>query len=62
MTSVPNKFEISYTPSKTAAQFMRESCLVRGLMGPVGSGKSSACCWELFRRSCAQAPGRDCVL
>ena len=59
MTSAPNKFEISYTPSKTAAQFMRESCLVRGLMGPVGSGKSSACCWELFRRSCAQKPGRD---
>lgn len=30
MTSAPNKFEISYTPSKTAAQFMRESCLVHG--------------------------------
>lgn len=44
MTAAPNKFEISYTPSKTAAQFMRESCPARGLMGPVGSGKSSACC------------------
>ena len=51
--------EISYTPGKTAAAFMREDSLVRGLMGPVGSGKSSACCWELFRRACTQKPGPD---
>ena len=52
---------ITYTPSKTAAAFMREACLVRGLMGPVGSGKSSACCWELFRRACTQAPDNNGV-
>jgi len=28
-------------------------------MGPVGSGKSTACCWEMFRRLQEQAPGAD---
>ena len=52
---------ITYTPPPTAAQFMRHEALVRGLMGPVGSGKSSACCWEMFRRACVQLPGPDGV-
>ncbi len=53
--------EISYTPAKTATKFIRSNCMVRGLMGPVGSGKSSACCWELFRRACSQEAGKDGV-
>jgi len=28
-------------------------------MGPVGSGKSVACCWEIFMRAQAQAPAPD---
>ena len=32
---------------------------MRGVLGPVGSGKSTACCWEIFRRSCEQTPGPD---
>ena len=51
--------QITYTPARTAAAFMCDTSLVRGLMGPVGSGKSSACCWELFRRACTQKPGPD---
>lgn len=35
--------------------------LVRGIMGPIGSGKSVACCAEIMMRSCEQAPGRDGV-
>lgn len=35
--------------------------LVRGIMGPIGSGKSVACCAEIMMRCCEQAPGRDGV-
>ena len=33
--------------------------LYRGVMGPVGSGKSTACCVEIIRRAQAQAPSPD---
>ena len=45
----------------TIARFMKSRALYRGLMGPVGSGKSSACCMELMQRALAQAPGPDGV-
>lgn len=35
--------------------FFASEAFVRGLRGPVGSGKSVACCVELFRRAVAQA-------
>lgn len=38
---------------------MRSDARVRGLRGPVGSGKSVACCMEMFRRALAQQPGPD---
>lgn len=52
---------ISYKAPPTIARFMRSPAFYRGLMGPVGSGKSSACCVEILRRACAQAPGPDGV-
>jgi hypothetical protein len=39
-----------------AAAFFASEAFVRGLRGPVGSGKSVACCVELFRRAIAQDP------
>ena len=36
--------------------FMTSPAFVRGLRGPVGSGKSVACCVELFRRATTQQP------
>jgi hypothetical protein len=39
-----------------AADFFASAAFVRGLRGPVGSGKSVACCIELFRRAIGQAP------
>ena len=39
--------------------FMASSSFVRGLRGPVGSGKSVGCCAELFRRSLEQKKGPD---
>lgn len=37
-----------------AARFFASNAFVRGLRGPVGSGKSVACCIEVFRRALAQ--------
>lgn len=38
------------------ADFFASSDFVRGIRGPVGSGKTVACCVELFRRALDQAP------
>lgn len=37
-------------------QFMRDDSFWRGVRGPVGSGKSVACCVEVFRRALEQEP------
>lgn len=48
---------IRYEPAgKVASAFHRSNAFVRGLMGPVGSSKSSACCAEIFDRACQQQP------
>ena len=45
-----------YNPSPTIKRFMKSPAFYRGLMGPVGSGKSSACCVEIMRRASSQKP------
>jgi len=50
-----------YPPGAVAAEFHQASNFVRGLMGPVGSGKSSACCSEIVMRALAQKPWFDGV-
>jgi hypothetical protein len=53
---------VSYRPpGKVGAQFHADNSFVRGLMGPVGSGKSSTCCVEIVARALAQAPSTDGV-
>lgn len=47
---------ITYHPSPTAKRFHADSSFVRGVMGPVGSGKSCMCVMELFTRALEQAP------
>lgn len=39
----------------TLRAFMRDESFVRGVRGPVGSGKSVTCCVEVFRRAMMQA-------
>jgi len=46
-------------PGKNAAKFHESDAFVRGLMGPVGSGKSSSCCVEIVARALRQRPSRD---
>lgn len=38
---------------------MQSASFGRLIAGPVGSGKTTACLFELFRRSCEQAPASD---
>ena len=43
----PKRRQMVYNCQPTAAMFHRSKALVRGIRGPIGSGKSVACCIEL---------------
>lgn len=43
----------------TIGRFFDSTAFVRGLRGPVGSGKSTACCFEIMRRASEQAKAPD---
>lgn len=48
-----------YYAEPTAVKFHKDNSFVRGLMGPIGSGKSVACCMEIVRRAMEQKPNND---
>lgn len=50
---------VTYKASPTMAKFHAASGDVRALMGPIGSGKSVACCAEMLLKSFAQAPDEE---
>lgn len=50
---------INYTAPPTCASFMKSESFGRMIAGPVGSGKTTACLFELFRRSLEQTPAPD---
>lgn len=51
----------TYNPTSTLTRFHNDDSLVRGIVGPVGSGKSVGCTMELLLRSIKQAPHTDGV-
>ena len=52
--------QLKYKPDgDTLKTFMKDDSFFRGLRGPVGSGKSVACCIEIFRRALMQKPNED---
>ena len=51
--------EVEYQASTTLAEFHNCDDFMRAIIGPIGSGKSSACSWEIFRRATQQEPGPD---
>jgi hypothetical protein len=53
--------DISYTPTPTVGRFMGSDARMRVIMGPVGSGKSVACCFEIIRRAGQQKPNAQGV-
>jgi len=50
---------IEYTAPPTCARMMKSESFGRLLAGPVGSGKTTACIFELFRRALEQHPAPD---
>ena len=51
---------LNYKPSGTSLKnFLKDNNFFRGLRGPVGSGKSVACCIEIIRRALEQKPAED---
>lgn len=51
--------DIEYRAPKTVARFMAAQALVRLIIGPFGSGKSSGCIMELLVKAQLQTPARD---
>jgi len=50
---------LEYTAPPTCAAFMKSEAFMRLIAGPVGSGKTTACLFELFRRACEQKAAPD---
>jgi len=48
-------------PGNVAKNFMKDTSFVRGLRGPVGSGKSVTCCMEIMRKAMLQKPNEKGV-
>jgi hypothetical protein len=51
--------QINFNAPPTVARFMKSEAFFRVIAGPVGSGKTTGCLFELFRRACEQAPAPD---
>ena len=51
--------DIDYTPPLTGKAFMQSDAKMRTLMGPVGSGKSVTCSFEIVRRATMQEPNEQ---
>lgn len=45
-----------FVPSPTGKKFIRSRSFVKGIMGPVGGGKSTVCLMDLLARAFAQEP------
>lgn len=54
-----HQIRYDYEHVKTCYDFAMSDAFFRGLMGPFGSGKSSACINEIMLRGCAQRPSPD---
>jgi hypothetical protein len=51
--------KIKFDAPKTCAEFMKSAAFFRLIAGPVGSGKTTACIFELLRRAMEQAKAAD---
>jgi len=52
---------LNYNASGTLSEFHQCNDYLRIVMGPVGSGKSVGCCWEVFLKACNQPPNEHKV-
>lgn len=51
--------EINYNAPPTVAAFAKSEAFFRIIAGPVGSGKTTGCLFEIFRRAAEQRPAVD---
>jgi hypothetical protein len=51
--------DIVFTAAPTLAKFMQSNAFGRIIAGPIGSGKTTACIFELLRRAVQQKPAAD---
>lgn len=58
MTSFSLKYDVRES-APTVARFHRSNAGFRAICGPIGSGKSVACCVEIYRRCVQQKVGPD---
>lgn len=47
---------IKYKAEPTISCFHYSTAFVRGIRGPIGSGKTVGCCWEVFKKGLEQKP------
>ena len=59
LDATPKIPSIEYDASPTMSHFHLDEKFVRALMGPIGSGKSVACCIEMLLKSFEQAPNNE---
>ena len=51
---------LNYKPDgQVLKEFLKNDTFFRGIRGPVGSGKSVACCIEIIKRAISQKPNPD---
>lgn len=56
----PSDIQAAYAPSGPISKaFMEDESFVRGIMGPIGSGKSTACVVEILKRAACQRRSPD---
>ena len=55
MSAIPS-LDLNFENSPTVWKFLHDESFVRGLMGPVGSGKSYGCAAEVMLRAVRQKP------
>jgi hypothetical protein len=54
-----NDVKIAFDAPPTVARFMESTAMFRLIAGPVGSGKTTGCIFELLRRAIEQSPAPD---
>lgn len=47
---------VDYTPPDTVSRLIRSQAVIRGVQGPLGSGKSVGCCMALIKSAAEQTP------
>ena len=54
MSDAITNLKLDFSTSQTVWKFLQDKSFVRGLMGPVGSGKSYACAAEIMLKAVQQ--------